>query len=253
MSAFLDLPRPRAFAHRGWHLDDLAGSENTMAAFTRAVDEGYRYLETDVQTTADGRLVVFHDAVLDRVTDARGLLRQRTWEDLRGVRVAGAHPIPAFEDLLDLLRAHPQVRLNVDAKTDSAVPPLVQALRDSGVADRVCLAAFADSRLARLQALMGPGVASSLGPRRIARLAITSGRGRQPSAAVAVQVPPRLRGWTVVPGILLTAAHRAGLEVHVWTIDDPARMHALLDAGVDGIMTDRPDLLRQVIQERGSW
>ncbi len=224
-----------------------------MAAFKRAVDEGFRYLETDVQTTADGRLVVFHDAVLDRVTDARGPLSHCTWDHLHRVRVAGTHPIPAFEDLLELMRAHPDVRLNVDAKTDAAVTPLAQALEESGLADRVCLAAFADSRLARLQALLGPDVATSLGPRRIARLALTSGRGRKPPAAVAVQVPPRLRGWTVVPGILLSAAHRAGLEVHVWTINEPAQMHTLLDAGVDGIMTDRPDLLRQVLQERGSW
>ena len=253
MTSFLDLPRPRAFAHRGWHLDDLADAENTMAAFTRAVDEGFRYLETDVQTTADGRLVVFHDTILDRVTDDRGPLSHRTWDQLSRVRVAGAHLIPAFDDLLELMRAHPEVRLNVDAKTDAAVAPLAQALQDSGLTDRVCLAAFADSRLARLQALLGPDVATSLGPRRIARLAITSGRGRQPPAAVAVQVPPRLRGWTVVPGVLLTAAHRAGLEVHVWTINEPTRMHALLDVGVDGIMTDRPDLLRQVLRERGSW
>ncbi len=250
--AFLDGPSPRAFAHRGWHTGDLHGLENSLAAFRRAVDEGYRYLETDVRLTADGVPVLFHDALLDRVTDAQGPIADLTFDQLSRVRIGGRAPIPT---LAEVLHALPDARFNIEPKTDAAVGPLLDLLHDAGAAARVCVGAFSDRRLQTVRAVGGPGLATSLGPREIstAMLAAATGRPIRPRPAIAAQVPPRFGRLPVATPRFLRAVQAAGLEVHVWTVNDPAQMNRLLDLGVDGIMTDRPDLLREVLRRRGQW
>jgi glycerophosphoryl diester phosphodiesterase len=247
---FLDAPTPLAFAHRGGAAD---GDENTVEAFQRAVQLGYRYVETDVHDTADGVAVVFHDATLDRVAGRSGAISALTWNDLRSVRVGGAALVPRLDEVL---AAWPGIRFNIDIKADSGVAPTVDTVLGSGAADRVLLASFSDRRLAEARLLAGPSVATSLGPRSVARLRLASIVGlplRLPPSAAAVQVPPRLGRLTVVTRRFLALAHRLGLQVHVWTIDDPAEMNRLLDLGVDGIMTDRLTVLRDVYQARGVW
>jgi glycerophosphoryl diester phosphodiesterase len=253
MSAFLDGPRPRAFAHRGWHTGTLTGLENTAAAFERALREGLRYLETDVHATADGVLVAFHDVVLDRVTDRRGLIGALTWGEVRRARIGGLEPIPRMEDLLT---DFPDALFNIDAKSDAAVGPLVDLLERTGTTDRVCLASFSDARLRALRDRLGPAATLSLGTRQVARLVARARHLPIPArfpGALAAQVPVRLRGVPVAtPGFIRTA-HRLGLEVHVWTIDDAAEMDRLLGLGVEGLVTDRPDILRDVLRRRGDW
>jgi glycerophosphoryl diester phosphodiesterase len=252
--AYLDAPLPLAFAHRG---GAAAGDENTADAFGRAVDLGYRYLETDTHATADGVAVVFHDDTLDRMLGRPGRVRDLSWADLSTLRVAGAAVVPRLTELLD---AWPQVRFNVDVKADDAVDPTVEAVRRAGAQDRVLLASFSDARVARLRRALGAGVATSLGTRAAARLWVGSrvgGPRPAPRAArhrpAAVQVPPRHGRIRVVDRRFVRHAHRLGLQVHVWTIDDPTEMNELLDLGVDGIMTDRIDVLRQVYLARGCW
>jgi glycerophosphoryl diester phosphodiesterase len=249
---FLDGPRPRAFAHRGWHTGDLAGCENSLAAFRRAVDEGYHYLETDVHTTADGVLIAFHDAVLDRVTDARGPVAALTFDEVRRARIGGREPIPTMAEVLE---ACPNARFNIDPKSDRAVGPLIDLLHDAAAIDRVCVGSFSDRRLRAIRQACGPALATSLGPREVGRLVQAAAMGLRTRAgrAIAAQVPMRYGRVPVVTPRFVRAAHRAGLEVHVWTIDQPASIDLLLDLGVDGIMTDRPDLLREVLQRRGAW
>ncbi|MGW3245401.1 glycerophosphodiester phosphodiesterase [Streptomyces sp. NPDC001070] len=254
---YLDSPAPIAFAHRGGTADGL---ENTAWAFRRAVDLGYRYLETDVHLTSDGVLVAFHDGSLDRVTDARGRIADLPWREVSRARVAGREPVPLFEELLETF---PEARWNVDAKADAAVGPLVEAVRRAGAWDRVCVGSFSEARLVRARALGGPRLASSLGTRGVADLRLLSRGGRAAErlllaaarrrGAVCVQVPERAYGIRVVDSAFLAAAHRLGMQVHVWTINDESRMHALLDLGVDGIMTDRLEALRSVYTERGAW
>ncbi len=249
---YLSGPHPRAYAHRGWHLDDLAGMENSLAAFRRAAAEGFRYLETDVHATSDGVVVVHHDDTLDRTTDGTGPVAARPWSTVRQAKVGGREPIGRLEDLLEEL---PDALLNVDVKADAAVVPVVELLRRTGSLHRVCLAAFSDRRLARLRALAGPELMTSMGPRSAGALWV-SGRVpalRLPVAGRIAQVPAAQGPLTVVDARFVAAAHRRGLEVHVWTIDEPARMEALLDLGVDGLVTDRPDVLRDVLTARGAW
>ncbi len=251
MTAYLDGNPPRAFAHRGWHIGDLAGLENSMAAFRRAYDEGFRYLETDVHATADGKLVAFHDPSLDRVTDRTGQIAALPWAEVRRARIGGVEPIPLMSDLLEQF---PDARFNIDAKADRAVGPLADLVRGTGSRGRVCLGSFSDRRLASLRAALGPHVATSMGPREVFRL-IRAARLSRPltTTAVAAQVPVAFSRIKIVTPAFIEAARRAGVEVHVWTIDDPHEMGRLLDMGVDGVMSDQPDLLRQVLAERDAW
>jgi glycerophosphoryl diester phosphodiesterase len=247
---YLDSPTPLAFAHRGGAGD---GDENTAEAFARAVALGYRYLETDVHATADGVPVVFHDAALDRLTGTAGRVADLRWADLATLRVGGAGAVPRLDDML---AAWPDVRFNIDVKADAAAAPTVDVVHAGIATDRVLLASFSDKRLARLRALAGPRVATSLARGEVARLRLSSWTGtplRLPASAVAAQVPPRHGRLPVVDRRFLARAHGLGLQVHVWTIDDPAEMGRLLDLGVDGIMTDRPEVLRAVYESRGAW
>ncbi len=249
--AYLDTPTPIAFAHRGGAA--LAG-ENTMAAFARAVELGYRYIETDTHATADGVAVVFHDHTLARIAGRPGRIRQLPWAELSRVRVDGQPVVPRLSDVLD---AWPKVRFNIDVKADSAVGPTIEAVRATGALDRVLLASFSDARTARMRAVLGPGVATSLGSRGAAQLwaASRAGRGaaRLATRVAAAQVPYRQGPVRVVDERFVRYAHGLGLQVHVWTVDAPDRMNELLDLGVDGIMTDRIDVLREVYTARGCW
>jgi glycerophosphoryl diester phosphodiesterase len=246
--AFLDHPGPLAFAHRGGAGD---WPENTWPAFRHAVGLGYRYLETDVHVTADGVLVAFHDERLDRVTDRDGAIAEVSWDEVSEARVDGREPVVR---LADLLEAFPSHRFNLDPKDDRAVDPLARLLVGSGALERVCVGSFSDRRLARLRELLGPRLCSSAGPRSTTRVRAASyGVPVRLGEHACLQVPVTVRGVRLVDARFVRTAHAAGLQVHVWTVDDPGTMHELLDLGVDGIMTDRPAVLRDVLGERGEW
>jgi glycerophosphoryl diester phosphodiesterase len=249
--AYLDTPTPIPFAHRG---GAAIGDENSMAAFERAIGAGYRYLETDVHATSDGVPVTFHDDTLDRMLGRPGRVEDLTWADLRSLRVGGESMVPALADVLD---TWPECRLNVDLKADSAVDPTIEAIWKVNARDRVLLASFSDRRIRWARRICGPRQATSMGQREVAALRFASLHGRGlagfvPSVA-AVQVPVRYAKVRVVDARFVRHAHRLGMQVHVWTIDDPAEMQELLDLGVDGIMTDRIEVLRDVLTARGRW
>ncbi|GIJ45605.1 glycerophosphoryl diester phosphodiesterase [Virgisporangium aliadipatigenens] len=250
MHPYLDAPRPIAFAHRG---GAAVGDENTPAAFARAISAGYRYVETDVHATSDGVVVVFHDKTLHRMLGRPGRVRDVSWADLRSVRDGGATVVPRLDEVLE---EWPNVRFNIDVKADPAVGPTVDLVRRAGVEKRVLLASFSDRRLARIRKEFGPELATSMGKREVARLWLAARLRRPPripAGVVAAQVPWRQGRITVVDEAFVSMAHRLGLQVHVWTIDDPRAMHHLLDLGVDGIMTDRIEILREVYTARGAW
>ena len=231
-----------AFAHRGGALE---APENTMKAFAYAVDLGYRYVETDAYATRDGVLLAFHDDRLDRVTDARGLISEMDYADIRGARIGGSEPIPLLEELLV---TWPTLRVNIDPKHDGAVGPLVDLLRRLNALDRVCIGSFSDARIARVRAAFGPDVCTSMGPKEVTRFWLAKRRipvGR--FGANCVQIPVRQGPVTLVDKAAVRTVRRLGLKLHVWTIDDEAEMRRLAAVGVDGIMTDRPALLRSVL------
>jgi glycerophosphoryl diester phosphodiesterase len=231
----------------------LDGVENSMAAFARAVDLGYRYLETDVHATADGMLIAFHDDVLDRVTDRVGTVSELTWAQVREARIDGREPIPL---LSEILQAFPDARINIDPKSDAAVEPLPRVLGDASAVDRVCIGAFDQRRLLRIRRAL-PGVATSMGPWEVRALKIAAKAGPLRlvirSSAVCLQVPEYHEDTRVVDRAFVDTAHARGLQVHVWTVNDPIDMHRLLNLGVDGIVTDDLVRLRDVLDERGHW
>jgi glycerophosphoryl diester phosphodiesterase len=246
-SAFLDFPGPLAFAHRG---GAAHRPENSWPAFSHAIGLGYRYLETDVQATADGTLVAFHDRTLDRVTDTAGRIAQMPYSDVAKARIGGTEPIPLIEELL---AAWPHARFNIDVKDFPAIGPLAEVVRRTRAWDRVCVASFSARRLNAFRQVLDRKICTSLSPFGVAAVRIGADGARlaarfAASGASCAQVPVRL-----ATERFIRHAHRLGLQVHVWTVDDPAVMRRLLDAGADGIMTDDTVALRDVLTERSQW
>lgn len=242
--SFLDWPGPIPVAHRGGASE---APENTLPAFEAAVRQGYHHVETDVHVTADGVLLAFHDDRLDRVTDRVGEIARLPWSEVRLAKVDGREPIPL---LADLLGTWPDLHVNIDPKHDAAVEPLAEVIEATGAVDRVCIGSFSDRRIDRARALLGPRLCTSLGPLGVLRLAL----GLAPPGGIAcAQVPVRARSVEVLSPRLLRHARRRDLPVQVWTVDDPAEMRRLLDLGVQGVMTDEPAVLKQVLVDRGEW
>jgi glycerophosphoryl diester phosphodiesterase len=222
-----------------------------MEAFSQAVDLGYRYVETDAHVTADGVVIAFHDDHLDRVTDRTGLIAELPWSEFSLARIDGVGPIPLLQDLL---QTWPDLRINIDPKHDEVVEPLGDLLQKLSALDRVCIGSFSDRRIEHFRERFGRAVCTSMGPRSVAKLRASSfGLGRSRPADNCVQVPTHAGKVPLVDGRFVRRAHRLGLPVHVWTIDDPEEMSRLLDLGVDGIMTDRPEVLKQVLEARAQW
>ncbi len=245
--AFLEHSGILAFAHRG---DHEAGPENTLAAFEGAVRQGFRYLETDVHCTRDGVLLAFHDDRLDRVTTERGVIAQMDYATVRRARVHGREPIPLLEELLGTFA---ETCFNIEPKSDAAVEPLVRVIKRAGAKERVCIGSFSGRRLKRVRAAL-PGACTSMAPlettrARLASLALPMGTLQ----AACAQVPVWWHGIKVVDKRFIEGMKRRGLHTHVWTVNEASEMHRLLDLGVDGLMTDRPALLKSVLISRGQW
>ncbi len=249
--------RPVALAHRGGALyEPNLGIENTMTAFRNAVALGYTHLETDVHATRDGRLVAFHDDRLDRVSDMQGRIGALDWDTVRWARVGHGEHVPLLTEVLD---AFPGIRLNIDLKAPRTADLLWEIIEARGLHDSVCVGSFSQREITAFRKVSAGRVATAaahagtilmrFGPRVLSRLLRTP--------ADVFQVPPTHvlggREVTVVTGKLVEAAHHFGKQVHVWTVDDAEQMHHFLDLGVDGLVSDRIEVLKEVLTARGLW
>lgn len=239
-----------AMAHRGGALLTAnLGIENTVRAFGNAVQLGFRYIETDVQVTSDGVPVIFHDDTVTRVTDEPGRISSIPYSQLKLLRVGGREPIPTLDEVFE---GFPTVRFNIDLKVDRAVELLADTIRKHNAWHRVCVGSFSRSRLRRFRALC-PEVPTSFSPLGVVALRL----GFRPGTGSAFQIPIQHSLWglklKLVTAKRVAAIHDYGRKVHVWTIDEPRVMHELIDWGVDGIITDRPDSLKGVLHNRGMW
>jgi glycerophosphoryl diester phosphodiesterase len=242
---YLDHEGPAAFAHRG---GNMTAPENTLAAFEHAVTLGYRYLETDVHRSADGVLVAFHDPDLARTCGVDANIADVPWAEIAELRVDGVEPIPRMTDLLDRWPDH---RFNIDCKSEDAVGPLIELVEQRSLLPQICVGSFSLKRLRTLRTHLGSGLLTSMAPSEIASLRLA---GRLPGTHQrAAQVPAAAGRLTVVNERFIANARRAGVPVHVWTINDATEVHRLLDLGVDGVMTDDVAMLRDVMIERGVW
>lgn len=257
--AYFDHDGPIAMAHRGGSAyAPNVGLENTIGSFRRAVAMGYRYLETDVHATADGELVAFHDTHLDRVTDVKGAINDLPYAAVREARINGTDSVPL---LTELLEEFPTTRLNIDIKADSALAPTVETIRRHGAIARVCLASFSERRVRAVRRALGPSLATGAG--QVGTGLLRYGPGvltrwlHTPAPVLQIPATHRINGreLTLVTEGLVRSAHRLGKQVHVWfhswSDESAVEMHRLLDLGVDGIVTDHIDVLRDVLAERG--
>ena len=242
-----------AMAHRGGSPPAIAGLENTLAAFEHAVGLGYDYLETDAQVTSDGVLVAFHDDELDRLTDESGSIRRLPYAHVREVRVGGREEIPRLEDLFD---AFPRARFNIDLKSEGSPRALADFVAARGAWDRVLVGSFSTPRMREFRRLTRGRVATSAPPAEVGAVLAAPGLGavrRATAGCDALQIPHFRHGLRVASPRLVRRAHAVGKHVHVWTIDTPEEIRQLLDRGIDGLFTDRTDVLRAVLVEDGRW
>lgn len=246
---FLEGPTPRVIAHRGL---SLHVPENTIPAFQAAVAVGADILETDVQVSKDGEVIVAHDPDLARLTGGAGLVSDYTARELAQMDLGGGVGFPTLAEVLEAL---PDQKFNIDLKTQDAIPGFVDVITQLRAHERVLIASF-DEATRRQTSEALPGVATSATPPHVMEGRLRSWLGlsmdtwRVPAGMVAVQVPPTRWGFGIVTPSFVRAAQKKGLEVHVWTIDEPDVMHRLWDMGVDGIVTDRADLAVEARNQR---
>lgn len=245
--SFLDWPGPIPYAHQGGPEADQ-GLGNTMPVIRRAIEEyGYRYIETDLRATAAGELVLAHEPILP---DGRRVA------DLNVEERIGLELVLADE----LLEEFPDTRFSLDAKRDEDRDPAeddpsvgltLEVIRNHNAFGRVCLASFSSQSIQRMRADSPPGTVSALSwEEGFALLDDIENPGAWPGPypAQIASAPPE-----VITPERIAAAHARGVEVHIWTINDARQMRELLDAGADGIYTDYPDILKQVLIERNQW
>jgi glycerophosphoryl diester phosphodiesterase len=246
---YLDHDGPIAMAHRGGaeHPDNI-GYENSLRAFQHAVDLGYTYLETDLHATSDGVVIAFHDDKLDRVTDRTGVIAELPWSEVSKARINGHEPIPRLDELLEHF---PDVRFNLDIKAEGGLEPSAAVLTAANAIDRICVSSFSQSRVRRIRKLLGPRLCTGYGSWEIASIRFLP--FALPSKGACLQIPEQYGPLHLLSHGLIRRAHSRGKQIHVWTVDDPDAIRRLLDAGVDGIITDRTDVLRDVLVERGQW
>lgn len=250
---------PLVIAHRGGA--GLA-PENTLYAFERARDLGVDVIEMDVRSTADGTLVVFHDATLDRTTDGTGRVNEMTLEALKkldaGYRWSpdGGKTFPLrasnikVATLEEVFTTLPAMKFNIEPKqlTPSLVKPLCSAIREHAMVDRVVIGSFTQTVLDEFRRECA-GVATSAGPSEVGKFLTMYKTGLSESYSPAMQAlqVPEYAGFQVITKEFVAAAHRRNLKVHVWTVNETADMQRLLETGVDGIMTDYPDRLLKLL------
>lgn len=253
---------PFPFAHRG---GAKRWPENTLLAFQSAVDLGYRDIETDLHETADGHFVCFHDPTLERTTNGHGELHDHTLAELRqldaahGFERGGRYPyradgvrIPTLEEALSV-DPHLHYTLEIKPNDPAVAQRLWEFIAHHGIEDRVLVASHHDQIVDAFRMHSKGRVATSSGFHNALRfwMRVLSGTAKSASFAFdALQIPPTYRNLRIITPRFVEAAHHHGIQVHVWTINDPAEMHDLLDAGVDALMTDVPDVLLEVLARR---
>lgn len=243
-------------AHRGGHLEDEAPiRENSLHAFRQAVALGFNYLETDVHASRDGKLIAFHDSVLDRVTDMRGVVADLPFKHVRRARIGGMDQIPTVDELLE---EFPNQRFNIDIKAAGAVEPLAETIKRHRAHDRVCVASFSERRLRAFRRLVGASVASSQSTLAVAwSLMVPKLPQVMNFSGQAFQIPVchqvMRTSIRVLTKRLMAVAHQRDMRVQVWTVNEVDEMRRLIEVGVGGIITDRIEVLKSVTQDFGIW
>lgn len=237
-----------AFAHRGGGAEQ---PENSKRAFAAAVAKGYRYIETDVQATADNVVMVFHDDELAPLTNGKGVIASLPYSEVRQAKIHGSELLMTLEEALVTF---PKTHFNIDIKNEHALEPTLELVGRMDVLNRVCLASFNDDRLAQIRQRLSRAICTGAGPRDVTALKLASwGLPFMRTYCQCAQVPLSEYGITIPTRRFIKCCNKRGIAVHVWTIDDAGDIRRLIRLGVNGIMSDRPSLLKQIAQEEGVW
>lgn len=255
---YLGLEYPLRFAHRG---SRVLWPENTAEAFQGAIDLGYHYIETDVRITSDGVVVVFHDADLDRTTNGTGPVDRWELKDLRRLDAAwwfdedNGYPLRGtgvqVRTLDEVFSMWPKAHFNIDLKGAGMEWPVADLIKRHGREDSTLIGSFVDHRVAKFRRITRGEIAVAAGPSAAMAMLVASRLGRTVRRPVAAYQLPFDYKSMPVDRKLVDAIHRSGAQVHMWTVNEAEPMNRLLDMGVDGIVSDRPDILNEVMRERG--
>lgn len=233
------------FVHRG---GDEATTENTLEAFQYSSDLGFIFMETDVQFTNDGEVVVFHDRDLKRIAGIEKKISELSINEIKSIDLINGGKIPTLNELLYSFK---DLRFNIDIKVDAAVERSVEIIKSHGALNRTCLAAFSSKRVDHIRNLAGKDACTSMGQLEVSKLIMQSyGFPFKKQSGMCAQVPVTQWGLPVVTKRFIKEAHAQEKLVHVWTIDEPKEMFSLIDMGVDGLMTDKPSVLKKVMTEK---
>jgi glycerophosphoryl diester phosphodiesterase len=234
------------FVHRG---GDEVETENTLEAFQYSSELGFVFIETDVQATKDGHVVIFHDYNLKRMAGLNSKIGDLTLAQVKSIELLEGGKIPLLSEALE---SFPELRFNIDIKTEDALSGTVQIIKDMECLEKVCLASFSSSRLERIRKLAGQKACTSSGQMEIFKLMCQSiGFPLKTTAGHCAQVPVSQWGVPVITKNFIQTAQKESKLVHVWTIDDEEQMYKLIDLGVDGLMTDKPTVLKRALTKRG--
>ena len=233
------------FVHRG---GDEEKTENTLEAFQYSSDLGFVFMETDVQLTSDGKVVIFHDNDLKRIAGLNKKVSDLSFKKIKEIDLIHGGRIPSLEETLS---SFPNLRFNIDIKVDSAVDETIKIVKNFNAFNKVCLAAFSSKRLRRIRELTNSDLCSSMGQAEIVRLLLSSyGLNFRASPGLCAQVPVSQFGIPIVTKRFIKKIHDLNKLIHVWTIDETQEMYRLIDLGVDGLMTDKPTVLKEALVAR---
>jgi glycerophosphoryl diester phosphodiesterase len=263
---FMQHDAPLFFAHRG---GSLLRPENTMVAFEHGMSFGADALELDIQQTRDGELVVIHDPTLDRTTSGSGPVASFSLDEARAFDAGYRFTLDngatfpyrgqgiTVPTLRQVFERFPDTRINIDLKesTPDREARLWALIQEFAAEDRICAGCFTHAALVRFRRLTGGRVATSASPREVRNFvlaALSHMTGWLRPAYDALQVPDTYGSVRIVSRTTVEAAHRLGIDIHVWTVDERSHMQALLALGVDGLMTDQPDILADVLGKKSS-
>ena len=261
---FFDGLKPRRFGHRG---SSGTAPENTLVSFEKAVEAGCDILEMDVHSTSDSHIVVMHDPALGRTTNCSGPISALTLKELKkldaGFRFSPdggkTHPYRGksitVPTLREVIERFPNLPFNIEVKENDTgnEHAVAKLLRDLGHAEITFLAAEKDMMMERLRPA-APGFPTNFCGSEALEFIQRANQADWDDYAPpgnALQIPEEYGGMPILTPVLLDAANRLGVEVHIWTVDEEADMRRLLEMGVDGIMTNYPERLTKVVREMG--
>lgn len=244
---YLENQKFTAFSHRGGALEN---KENTIEAFQKSKELGYKYIETDVQNTKDDKLVIFHDNDLIRIANKNIEISKIEYSELKKIPIFKNQKIPLFEDVINNFKS---INFNIDPKSNRAAFLLQKILIERSDLDRFCIGSHYQSRLNLFQLDQFKNMATSMSRMEVLKFFINRYYSLFSMNTPCLQVPVSFKGITIVSKKFINFVHEKNMKIHVWTVDSADTMQDLIDLGVDGIMTDRPSILKEILIKNNLW